>query len=274
MFNETIVSRRELLSRCALVPLLHASGNLTSGKPVIEPETPNPSQRLRFRRIELKTAQIEEQIRFYRDVIRLPDVAESPESCSFQAGRTVLSFHQASSGTRPFYHFAFNIPENKLEKAISWMAGKRPLMPMADGGVVADFRNWNAHAVYFFDPAGNIVELIARHNLKNAARGPFTEKDILCVSEIGVVAPNVPEVQEELKEKLGLDVFLGGSDQFTPVGGEHALFIVVKRNRPWFPTKDNMAAAFDVKVTAGGIKPGSLSLNGTPCKIVVPPQPP
>jgi catechol-2,3-dioxygenase len=33
---------------------------------------------------------------------------------------------------------------------------------------VVDYSHWNAHSIFFLDPAGTVVEYIARHDLKNA----------------------------------------------------------------------------------------------------------
>jgi hypothetical protein len=50
-----------------------------------------------------------------------------------------------------------------------------------------EFFDWNAHAVYFYDPSVNIVEYIARHNIKSSnSTDEFTNNDILCISEVWI----------------------------------------------------------------------------------------
>ena len=42
---------------------------------------------------------------------------------------------------------------------------------------IANFVNWHAKSVYFFDPAGNIVELIARFDLDNKTSETFSSRN-------------------------------------------------------------------------------------------------
>ena len=51
-----------------------------------------------------------------------------------------------------------------------------------------DFDNWDARAVYFEDPAGNIVELIAHHGLEeNDRMGRSRRSELVGFSELGLV---------------------------------------------------------------------------------------
>lgn len=50
---------------------------------------------------------------------------------------------------QPRYHFAFNIPNNKLQRAIKWVHSRVSLIPIEDSDMVADFKNWNAQFIYF-----------------------------------------------------------------------------------------------------------------------------
>src|SRR5690606_32649521 len=90
---------------------------------------------------------------------------------------------------------------------------------------------WNAHSVFFFDPAGNVVEYIARHDLANAAPGDFGVDDILYASEIAFVVDDVPGAAETLAEAAGAGLYRGSSDQFAAVGDELGLLLVMKRGR-------------------------------------------
>ena len=114
-------------------------------------------------------------------------------------------------------------------------------------------KSWNSNALYFYDPAGNIVEFIARHGLANAQEGPFTERDILCVSEIGLVPDNVAATVTTLREKVGVEIYRGSiSEEFAALGDEHALFILSKRGRIWLASdKSSQAYPVDVSVEGG-----------------------
>lgn len=114
-----------------------------------------------------------------------------------------------------------------------------------------EFTSWNAHAVYFYDPAGNIVEYIVRHNLKQIASDTFTDKDILGISEVGLPVTDVSAAAFWLEHNLSLPRFKGDGESFQPMGDEHGLFILVSLGRKWFPTQ-HKAKAFPVTVKIKG----------------------
>lgn len=111
----------------------------------------------------------------------------------------------------PYYHFAFNIPANQFQEAKEWLKGKTTLL-LEDGEDEADFSFWPAHACYFEDPAGNIVELIARYNENPNSESQFTVNSILNISEIGLIVKDAPMVGEQFKE---IDIFDSDHDPVT-----------------------------------------------------------
>jgi hypothetical protein len=68
--------------------------------------------------------------------------------------------------------------------------------------------------VFFFDPAGNVVDYIARHDLKNSAEGDLSSDDISYTSEIAFVTDDVPAMATQLKDIAGVTQYRGGDDQF------------------------------------------------------------
>ena len=242
--------RRDFLRRtAALIPLLHPAAGLLSPLAAATSEPP-----MRLAELHLRTDRPEELSRFYREVLRLP-VDHPGDAVRVQAGSTEIRFSAAAEGTSPFYHFAFNIPENKLQAAIDWASSRVTLLTHPrTGKVIVNFPNWNANSVYFFDPAGNLLEFIARHNLPNAAPGPFSERDFLCASEIGLVVDQVPATVTWMREQLHQEPYTGYvSQDFSAVGSEHGLFIVVRRGRDWLMT-DKPADVFatDVALASDG----------------------
>jgi len=233
--------RRRFLGRAALMlPLMHAAPILAMSS-AEKPRSTN--RRARLARLRLKTGvDLDEMSGFYGDVLGL-QTDRRADGLSVTAGETIIDFTAVHDQTKPYYHFAFNIPHNKIDGAIAWMHGRAPLIKREGGGVVFHFPRWDAHAIYFLDPAGNILELIARHTLKNDASGDFTTRDILCASEIGVVAPDVVRTADQLCDAVKVERYHGGSDAFTAVGDELGLFIVVKTGRVWF-TSDRAAEVF------------------------------
>ncbi len=247
------IDRRTFLARgAALFTALHAS--LLNGPA----QADGQSESMRFQRIALESHVPDALAPFYRDVLELP-VNATAEGCEIVAGESTLAFRKAEGDAKPFYHFAFNIPENKLESAMKWAKPKFSLLHhRKSGGPVVHFRAWNAHAVYFLDPAGNIVEFIARHTLDNARDGAFSSDDILNVSEIGFVTPDVPALESRIQESVGIQTYKSSSPVFAPVGNAHAMFILAKEGRVWLPTDDVNAKVFAASVIASGID-GSLS---------------
>ena len=198
---------------------------------------------------------------FYHQLLGLPVLEETPDRLTIGAGATQLSFAQERSGVeKPFYHFAFNIPQNKVLAAHKWQTERTPLLPIPKTlrdpeypDDVVDYRHWNAHSIFFFDPGGNVVEYIARHDLKNDAAGPFTSADILYASEIAFVVDDVSASAMTLKQVVGLDQYKGGSEQFIALGDESGLLLVMKKGRIIsFDAPEKKAVA--VFRTAAGIR--------------------
>jgi len=207
--------------------------------------------------LELMTSRLQEMKSFYTQSLELPLVEETDASFAVAAGRTRLRFVAASG--QPFYHFAFNIPENKIERASAWL-NQRVTLLREPGGEQVHIANWNAHSLYFYDPAGNVVEFIARHYLNNAAPGPFQPDDLLCVSEIGLPVDDVLETAENLQITLGLTAWRELSGQFARVGGEDGMLIVVPKGRIWFMT-DKPAEAFPLSVRMRGSRPARVRVQ-------------
>ncbi len=188
---------------------------------------------MRIRELRLLTSRLAEQKEFYTRTLGLPLAYERDGLVAIQAGGTKLVFTQAEEGSEPYYHFAFNITENKLLQAKTWIAEQHIALSRDDPNNWYS-KSWNSHAVYFYDPAGNIVEFIARHSLPNAQQGPFTERDILYASEIGLVTDDVVALAASLKETVGVEIYKGGiSEEFAALGDEYGLFILSKRGRIW-----------------------------------------
>lgn len=216
-------------------------------------------------RLDLQTTPLDDMRRFYTETLLLPLRNSSPDAFTLHAGDTLLTFSRADRD--PYYHFAFNIPENMLHSAMVWTRARLPLLRRPDGRDVYDFVSWNAHAFYFLDPAGNVVEFIARHDLRNARDGDFSQRDILHASEIGIVVDDVPSAARAARDSLALDRFRGSSGaDFTAVGDDHALLIFVRAGRNWNAI-DRAAAVFPASAVIAGKQNGCLVLPGTPYRV-------
>jgi hypothetical protein len=187
------------------------------------------------------SASLEELKKFYISLIGLSLLSEQSNSFTIKAGETTIRFIKVNNlETTPFYHFAFNIPENKILKAREWQLKRTALSAtppqLIDENYPNDirhFQHWNAHSVFFWDPAGNLVEYIARHDLKNAREGEFATKDLLCASEIAFIVNDTESVADEIKSSFKLEQYRGGDENFRAIGDENGLLLVIKKGRIW-----------------------------------------
>jgi catechol-2,3-dioxygenase len=233
-----------------------------------------------IRSLELiSSASLADMHAFYHKLLGLGAAEQKPDRLTVEAGRTRLTFVNApAGGEKPFYHFAFNIPENKAIAARDWQAKRTPLLPIPQAlrdpkypDDVVHYRHWNAHSVFFFDPAGNVVEYIARHDLNNPAPGDFGVADILYASEIAFVVDDVAAATRALKEAVGLGEYTGASEQFAALGDEHGLLLVMKRGRLIsFEAKENKeVGVFPTVATVRGTRPSRYALPKFPYQVSV-----
>lgn len=198
--------------------------------------------------LDLLSDNINETELFYNKIIGLETISKNNSSISFEAGSTKLTF-RISKNIKPVYHFAFDIPNNKLIEAFLLIENKTEILDVISPDKIANFYNWNAKSFYFYDNNGNILEFIARYDLDTASEKSFDGSSIVSISEIGFVSKNVSQLSDEICEKYGLSVFSKQPklDKFIVLGTDAGLFILVEENRDWYPT-DKKAKSFWTKV--------------------------
>lgn len=241
------LTRRQLLRRTAAIVAMHAP--LLDMPRVSAAQRPEP---VNLHHLHLIANNLNEQATFYRDILKVP-VHETNSAVHVTIGKSQITFTSDSTVDSPFYHFAFTIPENQLENAMAWLEPNCPIASIKGSRrKVMNFRNWNAHSCYFFDPAGNILEFIAHHDLENGTRKKFDSNQLLHVSEIGLVAPDVPTFEAQITKYLGLTPYISSSEVFSPLGDVNGLLIVVQQDRIWLPTVDVPAGVFPTDIVLGG----------------------
>jgi hypothetical protein len=198
-----------------------------------------------FKKITLQTKDIDEVYDFYKNRLQLKAIKSNAKTISIDAGKTVLIFEQMNNVEKPFYHFAFNIASNKIEEAMQWLNNKAESLWIEEyKDYIAEFTDWNARSVYFIDPAGNIVEFIARFDLHDEVEQPFSSMHIRNVSEIGIVfdAQSFDAGVNKIMQQYQLKYFSKQQPlkHFRAIGDDEGLFIVVPERRNWYPT--NIAA--------------------------------
>lgn len=222
---------------------------------------------MKITRLELLIVNLPAQQDFYANLLELP-VKLTSLGLEVNAGNTDILFAQASPDFDGAYHFAFNIPENQFRTAKDWISSRVPLLRDENGKDEFESESWNSHSVYFKDAAGNVLEFIARHNLKNPMKDDFDSRQILQVSEIGLPSENVLAFADELCALLNLSVFKQQPNEiFTPIGDDHGLFILPIKDRVWIPNSGVPAKLLPVKVKgeAGGKE---WEVRGVPYEII------
>jgi catechol 2,3-dioxygenase-like lactoylglutathione lyase family enzyme len=191
-----------------------------------------------IKKLQLLTDDLEGTEKFYSQVLGVNVIQKNDKQLTLAAGQTELSFH-LSHQQQPRYHFAFNIPCNQIEQALSWIEDKVKVLDIEPDEPIADFKNWNAKAFYFLDSNENILEFIARNDLKNVSMAAFGAHSILSVSEIGIVGDEVGELCQQLIATYGVGYFekQPPMPNFAALGDDSGLFIVVPSGRDWYPTK-------------------------------------
>ena len=207
---------------------------------------------MKITEIYLETSKLNELKDFYWRILKLKTENTSGDSFTIFTNHTKIIFKKTGQGD-PFYHFAFNIPSNKIDEAYHWLIEKTALLWIPDyNSHIADFTNWNARSVYFKDPAGNIVEFIARFDLQDFESAKFSELQIRCVSEIGLVFPkeNYDDGCTSILSAYPLSYFSKQPplDIFRAVGSDEGLIICVPDGRPWYPTSENNASGFPIRI--------------------------
>ncbi|MFS0673457.1 VOC family protein [Ornithinibacillus sp. 179-J 7C1 HS] len=219
---------------------------------------------MEIKEVSLLTSKLEEMKRFYVEKLSIPLYIENEQSFTLKIGNSKLEF--VDSDEDSFYHFAFNIPNKRLMEAKNWLEERTEILT-EDGEEIIHFPSpWDAKAIYFLDPSGNIVELIERERLNQFVDEEFSGTSLLNISEIGIPVDN-PEEFKTLLNDLNIPVFRD-FEQFKALGDENGLFIVVNKERKWF--MGNRAPVIsEICVTINGDNTKLITIPNYPYKIKV-----
>ena len=189
--------------------------------------------------------------------------ASDPEALAgFHApfsGSTTVRFQP---GPAVCSHWAVNVAPGRFAEAVAFAAERVELLHDD-----VPFTDWRARSAYFYDPGGNIVELIARE------RAPGSDL-FLEVSEVGLPVSDVESAVRFLESDLGLPHFSGdrpggehaarasAGSPFSAVGDDRGLFIVVPVGRPWRFT-DRPAPNHPLTVTIAADRDDEVRVPGS-----------
>ncbi len=211
---------------------------------------------MRISRLQLATSDLAALPAFYAGVLGLP-VAPAADATTVQVGGTRVDF-VAVAGDADAHHFAINIAPDTFMSAQRYMADRVELIPAPDGSEVHEFTSWDARSLYFLDPVGNVVELIARQDLPERGDPRFSVDAVIAVSEIGVVVDDMRAAVTRLCERFDAPLYDGGGPAFAAIGDPHGLLIVVPRAREWYPDSGVVSGEAEVLVGVDGAEPADL----------------
>jgi hypothetical protein len=278
--SRATIDRRRFLGSAAATAAFFAAHDMAAlgGQVATAPDPPRP----RLLALELLAgAPLGTMKAFYGKTLDLRILEEASDRFTVEAGETQLTFIDGNNpdpGTPPFYHFAFNIPENKIRQALEWQQARTPILAIPEQRRasaypphVLDDRPSNAHSIFFNDPAGNLVEYIARHDLKNGDSAPFGWADLLYVSEIGLIVDDVVGAAGKLADGARLTPFKGGTGDVAALGDEYGLILLMKRGRrfDFASTPQPGAGVYRTGITLRAAKAGKYELEGYPYRVVL-----
>jgi catechol-2,3-dioxygenase len=206
---------------------------------------------MKINELKIFTKNLIEQIDFYSNQIGLKLIKTSETEAQFMVGKSILRIIK-SEKFKP-YHFAINIPSNKENEALKWLKERVKILEHGKTEI-QDFDFWNAKAIYFYDIDQNIVEFIARKNMKNESNDEFSVNSLLEISEIGMPVNDIEKTYSALKQITNIEIFDGGFERFCAIGDENGLFICInKKIKDWFPTGDKAhSSEFEIKINENG----------------------
>ena len=201
--------------------------------------------------LALQASNLSDLHRFYAHTLNFAVDGFTESQLAVRCGSSRLIFNRADEPVVPA-HFAFNIAEAHHVEVFGWLRARVDFIAL-DGADEFFSTDWNAHMVYACDPAGNIIEFIARHTLVDGATAgasndaPINAAGLAsCISEIGIACDDVPATARAWSQIFSTSAYGETNGNFYPIGDEHGLLIIVPKGRIWFPNTGVAARAAPV----------------------------
>ncbi|MEH6944974.1 VOC family protein [Bacillus sp. JJ722] len=156
---------------------------------------------MKIKKVQLLISNFEQTVSFYKDLLQFKLLSANTTNAIFQIGSSELELMKDQEQNDYYYHFAFNIHSNLFQKAKSWLAERVELL-REDGVDEIDFDGRaQANACYFEDPAGNIVEYIARREISPTSTDQvFTSNNVLSISEMSLTTDDLNKVAQKFED--------------------------------------------------------------------------
>jgi catechol 2,3-dioxygenase-like lactoylglutathione lyase family enzyme len=217
---------------------------------------------MRIRQLTIATGDLDGQVAFYGERLGLP-VSRDEEAIEISLRDSTIRFEPAEAGLDARYHFAINVPRDSIQAAVAWLRERHEPLSFDGDPIRTDVGDG---CVYFLDPAGNVVELIASPHLE-ADRQDFGPESLIEMAEIGIASADVTATAAALREVFDEPVRWGDSE-LPAVGDEHAVVIVSPVGRGWVPV-DLPARPLPTEILAHGATPRDVTLPEGPYRLRV-----
>lgn len=187
-----------------------------------------------FKAVTLYTNKLKQLKGFYGNVLGLHMLETDVDHFTVSIGSTTLTFSESTRAA--IYHFAINIPGNQFTLAKHW-AMERVELNREEGLNEVYYPRFEADSIYFEDPAGNVIELIARRNVDKWS--DFSVESFINLSEVSITTPFVAEVGEQLQD-IGIPI--SGHVEIEPtalnfLGSGNTFILLVPPKRRWYFSK-------------------------------------
>ena len=195
---------------------------------------------MKIKCLSLFTNQFEAEKFFYSKTLGCDLKINEADKFSIEIGNSTLIFNR--SEVAHIYHYCFLIPSNQINTAKEWLVKRLTLIELDKHKFIQRWESWNADAIYFYDASGNIVEFIARYDLKNESSDDFGIKQIISINEIGMPSKHVRDLNIQLKESMNCDLWKGDLERFSTNGDQNGLFLIPNYliKKEWFPTNNKI----------------------------------
>jgi catechol 2,3-dioxygenase-like lactoylglutathione lyase family enzyme len=214
---------------------------------------------MKIYQLYLKCFHLEAMKRFYTEVLDMKLVSESDQHFAVSAGTSKIYFEL--DVVVPYYHVCFRTGSDYFDEMFNRLAEKKLLLPDEEGRYSMF---WEGKQAYFYDPDGNILEILER---------PFQwgenqpEKGWYDVGEIGMPVKQIGEMQSTLSQVVPTQI-QKESDTFAFYGDCKGVFVLVKEGRHWYPT-ERKATIHPIIAVVSGEKEGRFKHPDLPYTIIV-----
>ncbi|WP_155591669.1 VOC family protein [Lysinibacillus cavernae] len=144
---------------------------------------------------------MKEMQEFYCNQLGFTLLEKTDDYFTIAVGESAMTFERVPSSINKQYHFALNIPSNLFQQAKIW-AKERVGLLESEGQDEVYFEFLKAYSCYFYDPEGNILELIARQevNQQHHHTAIFSIEHVLHIGEINLTTDEISTVAKQLNE--------------------------------------------------------------------------